>query len=111
MKKLGKQKLDKEKERFKKAFTKKTEELSGEAFAESTTLQQYKALAELVMEEISGNWADHKSYLDRHAGKQVYFFSIEFLIGRMLKSYLFNLGWDRFVPQALAELDLSLIHI
>lgn len=108
MKKLGKKKLDKEKERFKKAFTKKIEELSGESFAESTTLQQYKALAELVMDEISGNWADHKAYLDRHAGKQVYFFSIEFLIGRMLKSYLFNLGWDSFVPQALAELGLDI---
>lgn len=95
------------KEQFKNNFIKKVEEISGEAFAESKPQLQYEALAELVMEEISSQWAENKSRLNKHTQKQVYFFSIEFLIGRLLKAYIYNLGWDTFVPEVLAELGLD----
>lgn len=95
------------KESFKKAFIKKVEEVSGEDFSESTTQHQYEALSELVMEEITAEWAANNSRLHKMEEKQIYFFSIEFLIGRLLKSYINNLGWDEVVPAVLDELGLD----
>lgn len=40
--------------------------------------------------------------------KQIYFFSIEFLIGRLLKAYVNNLGWDTMVEETLDELGLTM---
>lgn len=95
------------KESFKKAFIKKVEEVSGEDFSESTTQHQYEALSELVMEEITAEWAANNSRLHKMEEKQIYFFSIEFLIGRLLKSYINNLGWDEVVSAVLDELGLD----
>lgn len=96
-----------EKVSFKKAFIKKVEEVSGEDFSESTTQHQYEALSELVMEEITAEWAANNSRLHKMEEKQIYFFSIEFLIGRLLKAYINNLGWDDVVPEVLCELGLD----
>lgn len=97
----------KTKEAFKKAFIKKVEEVSGDDFKESTVTNQYEALAELVMERITGEWAVNNSRLNKMEEKQVYFFSIEFLIGRLLKSYINNLGWDTMVEETLSELGVN----
>ena len=95
------------KEAFRKAFIKKVEEVSGEDFSESTTRHQYEALAELVMEEITAEWAVNNSRLHKMEEKQIYFFSIEFLIGRLLKAYVNNLGWDTMVEETLNELGVD----
>ena len=97
----------KTKEAFRKAFIKKVEEVSGEDFSESTTRHQYEALAELVMEEITAEWAVNNSRLHKMEEKQIYFFSIEFLIGRLLKAYVNNLGWDTMVEETLDELGVD----
>ena len=96
-----------EKASFKKAFIKKVEEVSGEDFSESTAQHQYEALSELVMEEITAEWAVNNSRLHKMEEKQIYFFSIEFLIGRLLKAYINSLGWDNIVPEVLCELCLD----
>ena len=96
-----------EKASFKKAFIKKVEEVSGEDFSESTAQHQYEALSELVMEEITAEWAVNNSRLHKMEEKQIYFFSIEFLIGRLLKAYINSLGWDNIVPEVLCELGLD----
>ena len=96
-----------EKTSFKKAFIKKVEEVSGEDFSESTAQHQYEALSELVMEEITAEWAVNNSRLHKMEEKQIYFFSIEFLIGRLLKAYINSLGWDDIVPEVLCELGLD----
>ncbi|MFR2404664.1 MAG: glycogen/starch/alpha-glucan phosphorylase, partial [Eubacterium callanderi] len=96
-----------EKASFKKAFIKKVEEVSGEDFSESTAQHQYEALSELVMEEITAEWAVNNSRLHKMEEKQIYFFSIEFLIGRLLKAYINSLGWDDIVPEVLCELGLD----
>ena len=95
------------KEKFKADFIKKVEEVSGEDFSESTPQHQYQALAELVMETITSEWAANNARLHKMEEKQIYFFSIEFLIGRLLKSYINNLGWDQIVPEVLTDLGLD----
>ena len=60
-----------EKASFKKAFIKKVEEVSGEDFSESTAQHQYEALSELVMEEITAEWAVNNSRLHKMEEKQI----------------------------------------
>ena len=62
----------------------------------------YKTVAAVAKQIISENWIKtNKAYMDRQV-KQVYYFSIEFLMGRLLKSNLINLG----IEEAL-DLDLQ----
>lgn len=95
------------KEEFKKAYVEKVEKVSGEKFSESTIQNQFDALAQMVMENIAVSWAENNAVHNKQLDKEVYFFSIEFLIGRLLRSYINNLGWDEFVPDALEELGLD----
>lgn len=98
---------DMTKEEFKEAFSQKVEEISGEKLENATTRDQYNALAQMVMEKITTEWSDNIKKNRSFTDKQIYFFSIEFLIGRLLRSYINNLGWDEFVPQGLKELGLD----
>jgi len=97
----------KNKEAFKQAFKKKVEEVSGENFSESTVQTQYEALSQMVMETITTEWVENNRRNHERDDKQIYFFSIEFLIGRLMRAYINNLGWDDIVPDALEELGLD----
>ncbi|WP_303870692.1 glycogen/starch/alpha-glucan phosphorylase [Acetobacterium wieringae] len=92
---------------FKSAYTKKIEEVSGEYLSESSVLDQYQALAEIVMDKIASQWAKTRSQYDEIPHKRVYLFSIEFLIGRLLKSYVNSLDMEDTVKTAMAELGLD----
>lgn len=68
----------------------------------------YKTVAAVAKQIISENWIKtNKAYMDRQV-KQVYYFSIEFLMGRLLKSNLINLGIEDAVKEVMEELDLNL---
>ncbi len=68
----------------------------------------YKTVAAVAKQVISENWIKtNKAYMDRQE-KQVYYFSIEFLMGRLLKSNLINLGIEEAVAEVLEDLDLNL---
>ena len=97
----------KEIEDFKSAYIKKIEEVSGEYLAESSLLNQYQALAEIVMDKIASQWAKTSSQYDEIPHKRVYLFSIEFLIGRLLKAYVNSLDMEDTVKIAMAELGLD----
>jgi starch phosphorylase len=97
----------KRKEDFKVDFNNKIEEVSGNCLADSSLLKQYQALAELVMEKITTQWAKTNVQYNKRPIKQVYFFSIEFLIGRLLNSYINNLGLEEIVTESLEELGLN----
>ena len=56
----------------------------------------------------SQNWQQTwKDYREADQ-KQAYYFSIEFLPGKMLKSNLLNMGWLDMVTEGLAELNIDL---
>ena len=68
----------------------------------------YKTVAAVAKQIISEYWIQtNKAYLDRQV-KQVYYFSIEFLIGRLLKANLINLGIDDAFRDVMQDLDLDL---
>ena len=71
----------------------------------------YKTVAAVAKQVISENWIKtNRAYMDRQE-KQVYYFSIEFLMGRLLKSNLINLGIDEAFREVLEDLDLNLDDI
>ena len=72
----------------------------GVKLEEASNQQIYRALALLVRQRLSD---DRKRFMARTYGnnsKQVYYLCMEFLMGRSLKTNLFNLGWN--VPAAAA---------
>lgn len=71
----------------------------------------YYALASIVNDEIMPNWYETtKRYQDNHS-KQVYYLSMEFLIGRLLESNLLNCGMLYTAKEALEELGFRSEHV
>lgn len=68
----------------------------------------YQTLAATVKQYISENWIKtNREYKDRGV-RQVYYFSVEFLLGRLLNSNLVNLGIRQDVEKQLKELGFDL---
>ncbi len=96
------------KERIKNDFIREVEEITNHDFEQgSEVVQQYRALANIVMDEINKDWTVAQKQYNKLEDKQVYFFSIEFLIGRLLRLYINDLGWGEVVPEVLEELGLD----
>lgn len=74
----------------------------------ATLNDKFLALSKVVRDRIVERWIQtQQSYRKRNA-KRVYYLSMEFLIGRLLDSYIFNLGIEKEVDAALKELGLDL---
>jgi len=81
----------------------------GKAFEESTQLEQYAMLVRLIRKKISRIWVNTNTrYGKKDSNKQVYYFSMEFLIGKLLNNYLVNLGIRDIVCDGLAALDVDI---
>lgn len=97
-----------DKEKFKRDFKRKLTSLYAEDIEDSSKLHQYFALGGLLKEYASDNWvATNREYMGKKT-KQVYYFSLEFLIGRLLESNLLNLGIRDICEEGLKELDIEL---
>ncbi len=78
---------------------------------EATLLDQYVALATLIREYIAQNWIrTNENYL-REEKKKMYYFSMEFLIGKLLMSNLINLGIKEVCEAGLKEMGLDLTEL
>ena len=84
-----------------------------ETLQETTPQRLHECLGEVVMVHINDNWVKTKKR--QTAGRRAFYFSAEYLVGRLVYSNLFNLGILSEVKKAFAEkgvdLALSLIHI
>ncbi|MBP2099739.1 starch phosphorylase [Enterococcus rivorum] len=95
------------KEQFKKDFRKRLREKFAIELEDSSETEQLVALGALVQAYYSDAWTDTwKEYLTNKK-KQVYYFSIEFLPGKMLKSNLLNLGILTTVQESFKELGIN----
>lgn len=68
----------------------------------------YQTLAATVKQYISENWIKTNREYKIRGVKQVYYFSVEFLLGRLLNSNLVNLGIRQDVEKNLKELGIDL---
>ena len=93
-------------ESFKEAYLMKLIEGEGITLDEATHWDQFVALVILLKEKMSYYRAINQNSMSQ--GKQVYYFSMEFLIGRLLLNYLVNFKIEDLVREGLAELDINL---
>lgn len=96
---------------FKKEFQKKFEELFAYGYESGSKTEQYIALGDLVRDLYSDDWIQTVTDYNKKKEKQVFYFSMEFLPGRMLKSNLLNMGIMDCVKQGLEELGLDLDEV
>ena len=99
---------EKLKENLKNRFISSAHIMFGRDISELPMSDIYKTVAAVAKQIISENWIKtNKAYMDRQV-KQVYYFSIEFLMGRLLKSNLINLGIDEAFREVMEDLNLNL---
>ncbi|MFD1739165.1 glycogen/starch/alpha-glucan phosphorylase [Bacillus salitolerans] len=99
------------KEQFKLIFLQKLQMMYGKRFEDTTVSEQYHALGQLVREQISAQWIETNEKHRTCKRKQVYYLSIEFLLGRMLGNNLLNLGIRDLCEEALREIGISLVEL
>ena len=99
---------------FKREFKKKVASLFGKTLSEASQADKYATLAAMIGDEINGRWAaTNKRYLAEDK-RQVFYFSLEFLVGQFLENNLKYLGVEEVCRQGLKEMGLDLgelIHI
>ncbi|MGJ7920328.1 glycogen/starch/alpha-glucan phosphorylase [Neobacillus sp. LXY-4] len=96
------------KQEFQQAFLKRLEMLCGKPFKESTKNDHFLTLGQMIREHVSSNWIHTKEKYRTSQEKQVYYLSIEFLLGRLLRHNLMNLGIEELVEGGLQELGVDL---
>ena len=93
---------------FKKAYQKKYLEIHGEELSDGSNYKKYEALGGLVRDYVAESWMKTNKRYNETGEKQVYYFSMEFLLGRLLGDALLNLGIRDVCKEALAELGIDL---
>ncbi|MDT8903077.1 glycogen/starch/alpha-glucan phosphorylase [Anaeroselena agilis] len=96
-----------EKEEFKAAFIERLQALHGKSLEEASAQNKYAALGSLVRDYIGKRWVNTNKQYVAKGEKQVYYFSIEFLLGRLLDTYLRGMGVRDVWVEALAELGVD----
>lgn len=100
--------LEIDKKSFKKAYVNKFLEMHGIELKEGNNQQKYDALGSLVRDQITRTWLKTNKKYNKTGEKQVYYFSMEFLLGRLLGDALLNIGIRDICKEALAELNIDL---
>jgi len=98
----------KDKEKFKERFTERFVSMHGKAITEATENDIYQTLAYLVRETVTTDWLRTKETYTHKKSKQVYYFSLEFLLGRFLHNNLLSLDVLKDVERGLEELGYQL---
>lgn len=99
------------KERFKRYFLQRLEMTYGKTFEDTTSSDHFQTLGHMIREYVSSNWIQTNEQSRNNNGKQVYYLSIEFLLGRLLHNNLINLGIDQVVIEGLADLGIDFFEV
>lgn len=95
------------KRQFKDEFKRKMNSLYTQNIEEASNEEIFNVLSGVIKDIISSEWNGTRIQEE----KAVFYFSIEFLLGRQLKSNLLNLGFEDTVRQGLKELGINLDDI
>ena len=97
-----------DKETFKKDYEESLLRLYRIGIGESTDTERYIALGTLLKEYMARDWYTTETRSFEQKKKTVYYFSMEYLIGRLMDSAMINLGIRGAVAEGLAEMGIDL---
>ncbi len=97
-----------DKNTFKRDFEAKLLQLYRTDVVSSTDTEKYIALGNLLREYMTVDWYKTEERNRKEKKKNVYYFSLEFLIGRLMDSALVNLGIKDVVTEGLADMGITL---
>lgn len=80
----------------------------GKSFSESSERDHYQTLGIMIREFVSHDWIKTNERYLAAKEKQVYYLSIEYLLGKLLRQNLINLGIEETVQVGLQELGIDL---
>ena len=80
------------KEVFIERYKQEVSETYGRDFEETFPAERYQVLGKMIRDYVGINWKETKNAIRKSQSKQLYYFSMEFLMGRLLTSNLMNLG-------------------
>lgn len=92
---------------FKEAFLSKLEIMHGKSLEEAAIGDIYAAVASMVRDEASRKWVQTNSTYLHFKNRQVYYFSLEFLLGKLLGLYLQYMGIEGVVSRGLRSLGVD----
>ncbi|MDR1246051.1 MAG: glycogen/starch/alpha-glucan phosphorylase [Clostridiales Family XIII bacterium] len=96
------------KEQFVAAYKRKFMSELSKTLSEATAADKYVVLASMICEKINEKWVITNDYYLKTGARQVYYFSLEFLLGKFLESNLIYLGVEDVCREGLAELGIEL---
>ena len=83
----------------------------GKDLSETGMIEKYVVLSEMVKTYMLEDWRETKNSVRSKHKKQIYYFSLEFLLGRMLRNNLMSLGIYDVVKEGLSDLGIDINDI
>lgn len=99
------------KEKFVESFKTAVSEQYGRDFEETQIVERYLVLGNLIRDYAGINWKETKNAVKKSKTKQLYYFSMEFLMGRLLTNNLMNMGLYDIVKDGLKDLGMDINEI
>ncbi|WP_052144802.1 glycogen/starch/alpha-glucan phosphorylase [Halalkalibacter okhensis] len=79
----------------------------GKSLEEATTKEVFQSICLIMKDSIHPNWQMTQQTYDENESKQVYYFSMEFLLGRMIETNLLNMGLLDVYKETLTSLEFN----
>ncbi|MDR1157905.1 MAG: glycogen/starch/alpha-glucan phosphorylase [Oscillospiraceae bacterium] len=93
---------------FKRSYKKKIASMFGKSLEDASLSDKYVALASMLRDAINDKWIKTNDTYLIQGHRQVYYFSLEFLVGKFLEAHLLYTGMGDICRQGLAELGIDL---
>jgi len=78
---------------------------------DSSIRQKYNVLGEMLSEVIAYNWLETKEKLQKNNLKEVHYFSMEFLLGRLITNNIMNLGLRSVIQKGFESENIEINEI
>lgn len=95
-------------ETFKDAFATRIVEIYGRSVEQSHQYEKYIVLGTMIRDFASLSWKETKEKIQKNQQREMIYFSMEFLLGKMMVNNMKNLGIYDIIQQGLFELNIDL---